>query len=388
MRRMKRLTRARAFAAGGAVMLAAALFAAPPYVRAAAFIVRATGLHGWPEAVASWQAEAFREESRTLPTRDGAVRGRVYRPAATPRQSIVLTSGVHEAGIDEPRLVGLARSLAASGFLVLTPEPVDLMQYRITPRATDTIEDAAAWLLAQPGLASADGGRVGLVGISFSGGLSIVAAGRPSIKPRISFVLSLGGHGNLPRVMRYLCTGIEPTGAHRPPHDYALAVLLYGAAASMVPPEQVDGLHRGLATFLHASAIDKAEPETARTFFEQARAIGSTLPEPAASLLKLANDRNVVDLGPKLLPHIRTLGGDASLSPDRSPPPSAPIFLLHGADDNVIPAVESTLLAATLEPYTDVHVLLSHLISHAEVDKPMDIAEIGRLIALWRGALR
>jgi hypothetical protein len=63
------------------------------------------------------------------------------------------------------------------------------------------------------------------------------------------------------------------------------------------------------------------------------------------------------------------------------------VLLLHGADDNVIPAVESTLLAKALEPHTRVHVLLSGLISHAELDKPMDVGELARLIALWREAL-
>ena len=45
------------------------------------------------------------------------------------------------------------------------------------------------------------------VGISFSGGLSVVAAGRPGIRDRVAFVLSFGGHGDLSRVMHYLCSG-------------------------------------------------------------------------------------------------------------------------------------------------------------------------------------
>lgn len=393
MRAMLRLTpafaalrRGKRLAAGVvlAVAVASAVLGAP-YIRATAFIIRAAGVQGWPERVVSWQDEPYREESVSVPTRRGSVRGRIYRPVERPRRAIVLTSGVHEAGIDEPRLVGLARALAESGLLVLTPEPVDLMRYRITPEATDTIEDAAVWLLGRRDLGVED--RVGLIGISFSGGLSIVAAGRPSLNTRTPFVLSLGGHGNLPRVLRYLCTGIEPTGRERPPHDYALAVLLYGAAPHMVPPDQAEPLRRALAVFLHGSAMDTADPATARAAYAEARAIESTLPEPAATLLKYANDRNVKDLGPRLLPSIGILGDDPSLSPDRSAPPKAAVLLLHGADDNVIPAVESTLLADSLRPHTEVHVLLSGLISHAELDKPIDVRELGKLIALWKEAL-
>lgn len=387
MRGMRRLTRRRAIAPALVASLIALVMFGAPYLRAAAFIVRAAGIHGFPERIAGWQSQAFSESWVSVPTRIGPVRGRVYRPAAPPRRSVVLTSGVHEAGVEEPRLVGLARSLAASGILVLTPEPVDLVHYRITPRAADTIDDAAAWLLSQRDLRSAEGERVGLIGISFSGGLSIVAAGRPTIRSRTSFVLALGGHGNLPRVLRYLCTGIEPTGGQRPPHDYALAVLMYGAAPQLVPADQVEPLRRALAIFLHGSALDHPDPAGAAQAYLQARALESALPQPAAALLKLANDRNAAEMGVRVLPHIGTLGGDPALSPDQSAPPSAPVFLLHGADDNVIPAVESTLLAASLAPHTEVHALLSPLISHAELDKPMSLVEIGRLIALWRGAL-
>ena len=38
-----------------------------------------------------------------------------------------------------------------------------------------------------------------------------------------------------------------------------------------------------------------------------------------------------------------------ALSPAFAPPPSAPVYLLHGAGDNVIPAAES--VAARSEPW-------------------------------------
>jgi hypothetical protein len=56
------------------------------------------------------------------------------------------------------------------------------------------------------------------MGISFSGGLSVVAAGRPSLAHRVAYVFSLGGHDDIGRVLRYLCTGREP----RPSPDVKL----------------------------------------------------------------------------------------------------------------------------------------------------------------------
>jgi dipeptidyl aminopeptidase/acylaminoacyl peptidase len=85
-----------------------------------------------------------------------------------------------------------------------------------------------------------------------------------------------------------------------------------------------------------------------------------------------------------LLPYVADLGGDAALSPARSPFPKGPVYLLHGTDDNVVPAIESTLLARDLAARgVPVHALLTPLITHAEVDKASSAAAVWRLIHFW-----
>ena len=58
------------------------------------------------------------------------------------------------------------------GHPVLTVELPDLTHYQITPRTTDMIEDAAAWMMQRAEYAGEDG-RVGMMGISFGGGLFV-----------------------------------------------------------------------------------------------------------------------------------------------------------------------------------------------------------------------
>ena len=149
----------------------------------------------------------------------------------------------------------------------------DLQHYQITARSSDVIEDAVAWMAARPDLAP--DGRVGVVGISFAGGLSIVAAGRPAIRDKTAFILSFGGHGDLQRVMRYLATGRAPevSGVRsHPPHDYGVAVILYAGADRVVPPEQVAGLRAGVETFLLASQLTLVDMDQANaTFAKHAR---------------------------------------------------------------------------------------------------------------------
>src|SRR3954470_7302948 len=191
-------------------MLIALAFAARFYMRGAAFVVQAAGIDGAARTATHWYATAVTtDDVPPVPWRGGQLRARVYRPSRQGGRPILLVPGVHAAGIDEPRLVGFARDIAAMGHPVLTVELPDLAHYEITTRTTDMIEDAAAWMMRRPELRGRDG-RIGMLGISFGGGLSIVASARPSIRNGVDFVMAFGGHGDLPRTLRYLCTGVQP----------------------------------------------------------------------------------------------------------------------------------------------------------------------------------
>jgi pimeloyl-ACP methyl ester carboxylesterase len=262
----------------------------------------------------------------------------------------------------------------------------DLAHYRVTVRSTDMIEDAATWLVGQTDLAP--DGRIGILGISFAGGLSIVAAGRPTIRDRVAFVLSFGGHGDLPRTLRYLCTGVQADGKARPPHDYGVAIITLGVADRIVPSDQVQPLRDTILAFLEASRLDLIDKARSQQEFARARTLATSLPEPSLTLMTYINDRNVAKLGPILLPHVAAFGGDPALSPSRSSPPTCPVFLLHGTDDNVIPAIESVLLADELRSRgVVVHQLATPLITHAEVDRSAAVSVIWKLVKFWGDAL-
>lgn len=358
-------------------------YAAHDYVRGTVFLVRAAGIEGVAGTVARWDADDVSEQWQPIPWRGGSLPGRLFRPSSRSGRPILLVPGVHAAGVDEPRLMELARDLAATGHPVLTAGPPDLAAYSVTPRSTDMIEDAALWLSQQPEVAS-DDGRIGMMGISFAGGLSIVAAGRPSIADRVAFVMSLGGHGDLPRTLRYLCTGIQPDGASRPPHDYGLAIILLGVADRVVPAEQADALRQAILSFLEASRLDMVDVTLAKAEFARASSLAAALPEPAKTMMAYVNARDVARLGPILLPHTGSLGGDPSLSASRSTPPRCPVYLLHGSDDNVVPAVESILLARELrQRNVEVRVVTTPLITHAQVDLSASARAVWDVIVFW-----
>ena len=172
-----------------------------------------------------------------------------------------------------------------------------------------------------------------------------------------------------------------------PPHDYGVAVILFGAAdRGIVPQDQVAGLREGIETFLLASQLTLVSMDQANAMFAKARDMATKLPDPSRTLLNYVNDRAVSKLGPALVPYLRQFGSDdPALSPQRvERPASAPLFLLHGDDDTVIPAAESAIFAEDLRRKgADVHVLLSGLITHAEVNRAATYVDVWKLINLW-----
>jgi hypothetical protein len=364
-----------------------------PYAHGLSLVVRAADLQGFSRRLADLDAVPEVEWLVSVPLRDSSMRARVYTPVRASRQTVLLVSGLHPAGIDEPRLVSLSRELAKTNVTVVTPEIPELSRFEITPLLTDRIERAAVWLAAESGLAPM--GRIGMMGISFSGGLSVVAAGRPSLRNHVLYVFSFGGHDDLPRVLRYFCTGSEPavpgdpsltpraSVAQRPPNDYGLAIVLLSVADQLVPAEQVPGLRDGVRRFLWASYVDRLDRAQAQQEFAALGELARTLPEPSATLLEYVNKRDVANLGRRLLPYFDVYAEAAALSPSRSPNPLAPVFLLHGRDDNVIPAIESAYLAGRLRDHVPVRLLVTDLISHAEADQPPHLIDVLKLGGFW-----
>jgi dienelactone hydrolase len=382
------------------VTLAGGAFTARPYVEGLSFVVRAADMQGPARRIAELEADAHRERELTIPTSRGSMRARLYEPLEAHLRPVLLVSGLHPSGIDEPRLIRVARQLSRSGLAVVTPDIPELSRFEITPAITTSIEESAVWLVSQSGLAR--DGYIGMMGISFSGGLSIVAAGRPSLANRVAYVFSFGGHDDLPRVLRYLCTGTAAyphapvrltvggtadTESERvsvgPPHDYGVAVILLGAVEYVAPASQATVLRDAVRRFLNASALASVDKDGAAREFDALKAAQKRLPEPSATLLKYVNDRDVVHLGARLLPYVSAYAGDPALSVSKSVKPAAPVYLLHGTDDNVIPAIESEHLAASLRPRGPVRLLLSGLISHAEADRPARVGDVMQLAAFW-----
>lgn len=265
---------------------------------------------------------------RTMAGRE--VEAVLYRPLASPAgRGVVLVPGVSELGCNHPRLAALARILAGNGFLVVTPDIPSLREFRIEPEAVETISFWHAQIRSLEG-----GGRVassGLAGISFSGTLALIAAAKAGNDHPPAFVLAVGAYSDLARCIRWW---FEPGPVTVAPGAYPTRY--YGRWVAMLAaldllPEGND--RRYLAQLLRSLLLQKeAPPESGRIGGEAAR---------WRRFACAREDEGDPQLARQILEHL--LARDAArLSPDRAAAEIAcPVFLAHGAYDDLIPPAES-----------------------------------------------
>jgi dienelactone hydrolase len=259
----------------------------------------------------------------TLNTTQGPVRARLYVPRGVAHPpGMVLVHGIHHLGIDEPRLMNFARAAASDGFSVLTPEIAALADYHVDSASIGTIGESTAWLQQQLGT-----GPVTVVGVSFAGGLSLLAACDPRYAPHIRALVLMGAYDNLGRVARFLATSqAEFPDGHMEPyaaHDYGAAVFVYSHLDQFFPAPDLDVAHDALRDWLWERPSD-------------AQALLPHLSLPSRATMEILLARQIDRLRPKLLDAIQADDSQLSaISPEgKLGALHALVFIVHGATTN------------------------------------------------------
>jgi dienelactone hydrolase len=298
---------------------------------------------------------------------DAPVRARLYTPAGGGEAGIVLVPGVHRLGIDEPRLVRFARAVAQENVVVLTPEIHELLDYRIEAASVDTIGAAAHALHERLG------GPVGVMGMSFAGGLALLTAADPRFADDVAFVVAVGAHDDLARVARFFATNAIP----RPDgsiltltaHEYGPMVLVYDRLEDFFPAADVPAVRESLRLWLWEER-------------DQAKARLALVPSPSREKLAALYDGKLDTIAPELLAEIdRRKDAMSAASPHgHLGSLRAPVLLLHGTGDRVIPASETLWLAQDVPHGLVKDVLLSPAIVHVELEGEPGVAEQWALV--------
>ena len=284
------------------------------------------------------------------------VRARLYLPQGKPdAPAMVIFHGVHHLGIDEPRLVGFATAMASCGIRVLTPELPGIKDYHVSEDSVETIGASVAWYAAQMG------GPVGVMGLSFSGGLALVAAADPKYHAAFKFVIAVGSQDSMAHVADYYLTGrdLRPDGTVEvlAAHEYGPLVLEYEHLEDFVPAEDVGPVRAVLRAHLYEDKRAEAEASLGlneRQKLETLELIDTVLPSTRAKIAAMTAKH--IDEMPGLSPlgRLQTLG--------------TPVYLLHGGADNIIPSAETLWLASELRGGDLKAMLVSPVLSHLDLD--------------------
>ena len=324
-----------------------------------------------------WETYPVETQEIALPLTHGAVRARLYMPSGAAHPlGMVLVHGIHHLGIDEPRLMSFARAAAGSGFAVLTPEVAALADYRVDGSSIATIGDSPAWLEQRLGT-----GPVTLVGVSFAGGLALLAARDPRYAPHIRALLLMGAYDDLARVSRFLATSEAelPDGRWEPykAHDYGAAVFVYSHLDQFFSAGDLDVAHLALRDWLWERPQD-------------AQALLARLGPDGRATMDSLMARKIGELRPRLLGAIQADQSQLSaLSPEgKLGDLHVPVYVLHGSTDDIIPSTESLWLEKEIPRKYLRDVLITPAFSHVDPEKAATWHDELRLVGFLADALR
>ncbi len=258
----------------------------------------------------------------------------VYRPAARsrPARTAVLVPGISELGCYHPRLMALSRSIASEGFLVLTPDIRMFREFRMSPEALDEIQ----FWFEQARQINGDRptAKTGLAGISFSGTLALIVAARPEVRGQVAWVLTIGAYNDPIECSRgWFAAGPVTVGPGYYPTRYYARWIIMLAALDMLPEEAE---RKFLQTVLLDLLLQRPAPRATRDLSPEAARFYrlATMPE---------NEQDP-ELAQRIESHLMPMLYN-EITPHRAAAEvSCPVFLVHGAVDDLIPPEESARL--------------------------------------------
>lgn len=293
-----------------------------------------------------------------IPPRDATerpLRAWIYA-GARPRALLFLIPGLHYAGPADPRMDRFARVLAGAGIYVFAPFLPDFCALRLEPSLISDADRAFSAFLADP---DRPPGKPGVFSISFGSLPALrLAAARPD---EVGGVLIFGGYAQWDEAMQFCMTGAPDL-----PHDPLNRPICFINMIEHLPGEGVDRA-RVVAAWRRYIEATWGRPEMKVESAWQAAArevAGALTGEDRALFLRGCG------LGPGVLEMVETALARAGRSRDYLDPRphlasiKCPVYLVHGADDDVIPYQQSKALADAMPPGLPVRRYLTGLYGH------------------------
>jgi dienelactone hydrolase len=301
--------------------------------------------------------DSFSVRSVTFSGTNVPIRAKLYVPENVQHPpAMVVVHGLHQLGMEEPRLVNFAKALAETGVEVLTPQVDAIADYRVVPESIDVIGKSTQEL------GRIAGQQVGVLGLSFAGGLSLMAAADSKYADFICFVAAVGAQDNVQRVEHYLVEGRTewPDGRPltTPPHEYGWLILIYSHPEDFFPAADVESARNSLRLLLHEDV-------------DGAKHLSQALSPAGQALMSAIFQHQRDSFRTKLAADLESHSAEAvAVSPHgHLQGLKAKVLLVHGEGDDVIPPSETEWLARDIPNRNLQEVLISRAISHVNLER-------------------
>jgi hypothetical protein len=362
------MTRVRTTALAVAVLIVALMVWHPARVAGQSLLLLPSMFPSAPVDPLTVLTAAPRRTSHAFDYSVGSIRADIFHPAGGGKHgAIVLLLGIG----DLPRsdlAVRFAEGLARLGVVVMLPEQSGLLAQRLTIDEVDGLRACFELVAAQEDV---DSSRVGFVGLSAAGGLSIVAAASPELRDRVRFVNSFGSYYDGSRLLLDVASrSIEVDGVVSSwhPEVRTLEVIAIAVIDGFSSSTDRDVLHRAFVA--HELVAD----EEWLTLSED----GQQLRELLAGTTSRARAAQLIDgLPTAARERLNQVSPSRYLQTMRTR-----LFVMHDEGDTFIPFTESRHLTSAAPPGVVQRFTEFSIFAHVTPDKPVPWQTF--LPDLWR----
>jgi pimeloyl-ACP methyl ester carboxylesterase len=299
------------------------------------------------------------------------MRAWLYRPKARPLAgTYLLAPGLHYAGPADPRMDRFCRVLSAAGYAVLAPFLPDFLELRVRASLTDDLERCL--LLLQERREWCPSGRPALFSISFGALPALRLAARTEHQRAFQRLFLFGGYANWAQTIEYCLSGRidgRPHGVRDPLNQPVVFMNLLDQLPQR--PAEPSALLAAWRRYVE-STWGRPEMKAADRYQPLARRLAEELDAPVAELFLqgCGLDGDALGLCRAALdqPDIAALLDTGPVLADIR----APVTVVHGLEDDVIPYSQSEELHRRLGEHTECELHLTGLVDHTR-----SVAKIG-----------
>lgn len=256
---------------------------------------------------------------------------------------------------------------------MVTPRIESLAEYRLDPQAVAEVGTIAS-KVAEAGSRP----RVLVMGVSFAGGIALLAAADPRTGASIRGVVALGAQHDLGRVARWFAgePARGPAGeiADVRPHPYGAQLFLREEPIRFFGERDAPAARELLGLCLQDDWRGARRGEV--TLGDAAKRV---LEESIAGRLGVETQRRLIELVDARSAELALLSPRGHLAEIR-----VPVLLLHGEEDPIVPFTETLHLAREL-PHA--RVLVTAALRHAEGASDASMGDRMALVAFMQAVL-